>query len=288
MSENDRKSKFHGTRARGDRPAHPKYAPLTGTDYVCFKAPGAYRSQLGHVLAPKGGERNAEIEGDEVRIPAEQGGRVYLVPRGDVEVLHGKSLMRAQESGEKKSRSRPLRQKKALRPSDLPYLRAVPQSNRPDPGSPAPLRLVHCGPAQLLPVPKKLPPVRSDAYREFVRGRVCIACERENRPTEAHHEGPHGFGVKSDDLWCVPLCAGFDGCPRFYTNKNHLPGLSRVASVALMHDAQRILVAEFCRRLLLLLVPPALVGDRPSAEEQHLFDLLNEKERSVMAARGQS
>ncbi len=89
--------------------------------------------------------------------------------------------------------------------------------------------------------------------------------------------------MKTDDLWCVPLCAGFDGCHRHYTDKNHLPGLSRVVSLALMHEAQRVLVAAFCRRLLLLLVPPPLVGDVPSEAEQHLFDLLNEEERSEMA-----
>ncbi len=128
-------------------PAHTKFDPLTGTDYVRFKAPGAHRSLCGHVLAPDGGEINAEIEGDLVRIQAEQGGRVYTVPRRDVEGLHGKGLIRAQESRDKQSRRRPLRQKKALRPRDLPYLRAVPPTLRPDPGTPTPLRLVKCGPA---------------------------------------------------------------------------------------------------------------------------------------------
>ncbi len=69
----------------------------------------------------------------------------------------------------------------------------MPPTLRPDPGTLTPLRLVKCGPAELVPVPKELPPVRSDAFREFVRGHLCIACERAHRPTEAHHEGPHGL-----------------------------------------------------------------------------------------------
>ncbi len=57
----------------------------------------------------------------------------------------------------------------------------------------------------------------------------------------------------------------------------------------LMEVTQQVLFAQFVRRLLPLVIPPSLTeADRPSAEEQHLFDLLNEEERSVMAAEGQS
>jgi hypothetical protein len=196
-------------------------------------------------------------------------GRLYTVRpaegRGKVRGLHGARLLDVQ--------------------TQIATLAAIARFERPLQAAPTPLRLVKCGPAELLPVPKDLPPVRSDAYREFVRGHVCLACDRKSRPVEAHHEGPHGLGVKTDDFWCVPLCAGPDGCHRFYTDHNHLPGLSRVASLALMHDGQRMLIAAFCRRLLLLLVPPSILG-MPSEEEQRLFDLLNEEERSLVAEGG--
>ena len=195
-------------------------------------------------------------------------GRTYTVKpaegRGKVRGLHCASLLDVQ--------------------TQIATVADIARFERPPAGVPTPLRLVHCGPARLLPVPKDPPPVRSDAYRDFIRSLVCIGCARENRPVEAHHEGSHPLGVKTDDLLCVPLCAGLDGCHRFYTDHNHLPGRSREESLCLMEGAQWVLLVEFVRRLLALLAPPAVAAG--STADQALLDLLDEQERSFIAEGG--
>jgi hypothetical protein len=233
---------------------------LTGTDFVRFKPPGAHRSLCGYVLATEGTERNAEIEGDTVRVQAEHGSRVYIVPRSDVEALHGKVLDKAKATKDKPRR--PLRSKRTKR-HGAPFFRtliASPPSEIARLGAPTPLGIVKCGPAQLAPVPKEIPAVRSDAYRNFVR------------PVEAHHEGAH------------PL-ARADGYHKYYTDENRLPCRTGEESLCLMEVAQRVLLVEFIRRMLHLLVP-VTEAEQPNLEEQRFYDALISEEEPYLCALG--
>ena len=261
--------------------AHPKYDPLTGTDYVRFKPPGA-RFSLLERPAPEGAEVNAEIKGDEVRVRAERGGRVYTVPRSVVETLSGKALTASLRRSRRRTRTWPI---DAAQEAREKRRRPVPAG----PGFP-PIggSRRRCASSTAGPLPWS-PSRRTAAgalrrLLDFIHGFICIGCGNENRLIEAHHEGPHPLSVKTDDLLCVPLCAGLDGCHRFYTDHNHLPGRSREESLCLMEVAQRVLLVEFVRRLLALLAPPAVAAG--SAADQALLDLLDEQERSFVAEGG--
>ncbi len=53
---------------------------------------------------------------------------------------------------------------------------------------------------------KRRGPVRNWKYRAWIRTLPCAACG-SNRLIEAAHTGGHGYGQKSSDYTCIPLCA---------------------------------------------------------------------------------
>ncbi len=52
-------------------------------------------------------------------------------------------------------------------------------------------------------IPKQ-PAGRSEAYLEYIRLQPCYICQ--DRPTEPHHNGKSGTGLKSSDFTAIPLC----------------------------------------------------------------------------------
>ncbi len=72
------------------------------------------------------------------------------------------------------------------------------------------------------PHPKPSKPSRSRSYLAFVRPLPCCHCHASG-PSDPHHWGERGVGQKAADFSCVPLCRV---CHDFFTDKNHLPGLS--------------------------------------------------------------
>ena len=68
-------------------------------------------------------------------------------------------------------------------------------------------------------------PVRSGAYKQFIRSHSCIACG-STRFVEAAHFGPHGIGQKSSDLQTLPLC---QTCHRTGPHSYHLLGPAHFA-----------------------------------------------------------
>ena len=69
-------------------------------------------------------------------------------------------------------------------------------------------------------------PVRNPAYRSFIRSLPCAACGG-TRWIDCSHTGPLGFGQKSSDLNCIPLCAkschpNFDSHPRLFAERTKM------------------------------------------------------------------
>ena len=50
--------------------------------------------------------------------------------------------------------------------------------------------------------------LRSDDYKNFIRGKVCIVPNCSSTETEPHHEslGLKGIGMKAPDTQTVPMC----------------------------------------------------------------------------------
>lgn len=219
------------TRPSSPRPAFPKYEPVTGTNLIKFLPPGGKRKILGYAVAPDGADPEAEILGDVLKVQAKDTARIYdNVPRADIEVLHGKKLMKATAEKDPQPRRRRPRAKSAT--LALLLLHAATG------GEP---RTVYAGPASLRAVPKPSAPPRSDTYRKWIGGFACIGCPSQKSRTEAHHHGRRGVGEKCSDYRCVPLCVE---CHRLITNTYRLPGRSRaeterlIAAVQLdLHDA---------------------------------------------------
>lgn len=46
--------------------------------------------------------------------------------------------------------------------------------------------------------------IRSPEYLDYIRSMPCYVCQ--NSPSEPHHTGAGGVGVKGSDFTCVPLC----------------------------------------------------------------------------------
>lgn len=67
--------------------------------------------------------------------------------------------------------------------------------------------------------------LRSRAYRQFVKSFPCAAC-RKHWGIDPCHVGPHGYGQKSSDDTCIPLCRAchraFDANPRAFARKHKL------------------------------------------------------------------
>lgn len=45
---------------------------------------------------------------------------------------------------------------------------------------------------------------RNPRYLAYIRTLPCVTCG--NAPSEAHHTGPHGIGIKASDYTAIPLC----------------------------------------------------------------------------------
>ncbi len=93
------------------------------------------------------------------------------------------------------------------------------------------------------PVPKPPPAVRSAVYLEFVRQKPCMWCGAPP-PNDPDHVGPHGLGVKTDDLRTVPTC-------RKHHDERHRLGRIRdhtkEETMAAIYRAQVDLLVEFFR-----------------------------------------
>lgn len=90
------------------------------------------------------------------------------------------------------------------------------------------------GPARppIVEQPKTHTP-RNESHLDYVRGLACCHC-RAPGPSEPHHFGAHGMGIKASDYEVAPLC-GTDH--DYWHDHGHLPGLDRVGSLAVMWEA---------------------------------------------------
>ncbi|HMI94651.1 MAG TPA: HNH endonuclease [Polyangiales bacterium] len=86
-------------------------------------------------------------------------------------------------------------------------------------------------------------PLRSEAYKAFVRGKPCMFCPAMP-PVDPHHFGPRGTGQKTDDLRCVPAC--WRCHERFHDGKWEALGfVDRVTTVAAIYRKQVDLLIEY-------------------------------------------
>ncbi|MFW6031678.1 MAG: hypothetical protein ACOC9T_03720 [Myxococcota bacterium] len=93
--------------------------------------------------------------------------------------------------------------------------------------------------------PKPPKPTRSRAYLDYVRSHPCCnpRCGAPG-PSDPHHYGPRGYGQKTDDHRCVPLCRP---CHRAWDAKHALPGLEAGESRELMYRTQVDLLVRWIR-----------------------------------------
>ena len=99
-----------------------------------------------------------------------------------------------------------------------PRLPALAPPVYPD-GRPA-LRLVRTEPAPLRAVPRPEPRWRSPEHLQYVSLQPCCGCDAPG-PSDPHHFGAHGMGVKCDDDLTVGLCRR---CHSLVTDGKGLPG----------------------------------------------------------------
>ena len=96
---------------------------------------------------------------------------------------------------------------------------------------PAPTgRLISASPV-FAPQPKPSTP-RSESHLDYVRGLACCHC-RAPGPSEPHHFGSRGMGIKASDYETAPLC---DTDHDYWHQHGHLPGLDRVGSMAVLWE----------------------------------------------------
>lgn len=81
---------------------------------------------------------------------------------------------------------------------------------------------------QLAPGPIYQPekPIRNPLYKRWLKGFPCVGCGR-TWGIDPAHSGPHGLGIKSSDLGCLPLCrhrchCEFDANPQAFAEKHKL------------------------------------------------------------------
>lgn len=84
-------------------------------------------------------------------------------------------------------------------------------------------------------------PARDRRYRAFIRTQPCVCCGT-TRNIEAAHTGSHGYGQKSSDFSCLPLCG-----PHHRTDKWAYHGLSPVIWAAHWQLDVPALIARFNR-----------------------------------------
>ena len=67
-----------------------------------------------------------------------------------------------------------------------------------------------------------LKPARNEAYKRWIKRFPCLACGSTYMVDPAH-TGPHGFGSRSSDYSCIPLCRKchpeFDAAPRQFASE---------------------------------------------------------------------
>lgn len=104
----------------------------------------------------------------------------------------------------------------------------------------------------LVPRPKDEPVARSRAFMDYVKALPCVGCPAPP-PSDPHHHGKHGLGIKVRDTLCIPLCRL---CHDSYTDTYKLPGLTRQETAMRLLDAQRMVLLSALARL-----PPELQVD---------------------------
>jgi hypothetical protein len=88
-------------------------------------------------------------------------------------------------------------------------------------------------------------PHRCESYLRMVREHGCLVCASPG-PVDAHHQGPHGTGLKASDFHAVPLCRR---CHQYWHQHGHLPGLD-VVNDRSAHDRSIAIFDEVKVRLL--------------------------------------
>ena len=72
-----------------------------------------------------------------------------------------------------------------------------------------------------------LKPARNEAYKRWIKRFPCLACGSTYMVDPAH-TGPHGFGSRSSDYSCIPLCRKchpeFDAAPRQFAFHRGIAG----------------------------------------------------------------
>lgn len=102
-------------------------------------------------------------------------------------------------------------------------------------------------------VPKPPKPLRSQAYRAFVRDRRDCACcgiyagDSGEMVMEAHHHGPHAMGQKAGDETCIPLLRR---CHRYFHDHGTFRGMSRNETDFVAARVQAELMTAYCHMTL--------------------------------------
>lgn len=94
---------------------------------------------------------------------------------------------------------------------------------------------------ELRAVPKPPGPVRSDAFKAFVRTKPCMFCGARP-PSDPHHVGPHGIGEKTDDSRTVPCCRK---CHDEYHDTRRVKPHSKDATYVMILERQVTLLTEW-------------------------------------------
>jgi hypothetical protein len=120
--------------------------------------------------------------------------------------------------------------------------RARPHADREEDTQPIQVQAVR---AQLRAVPKPAGPTRSRGYLDHVRAQPCAGC-RAPGPSDPHHWGPRGVGMKTDDHRTVPLCRR---CHDTYHQTGSLPGMDPGTTRVLFLQRQVDLLVGWARKL---------------------------------------
>jgi len=151
-----------------------------------------------------------------------------------------------------------------VRATRVPAVRAIDPDEEESPS----VRSVGTVRAPIVSVPKEPKPFRSrDHLASVAAGGCCVPLCRE--PAVAHHMENDGGSKKCDDLLTAPLCNHHH--IDWWHGKQHLPGMDRIGSLALMWEAVARTLA-------------ARLRDEFEAPIAELFDEATDTEESTSAA----
>lgn len=86
--------------------------------------------------------------------------------------------------------------------------------------------------------------LRNAGYLDYVRDQPCCSCGAP-APSDPHHWGTRGMGIKADDYCTLPLCRG---CHNTWHQHQHVGHLGRTETERLFLRVQRDLLVGYLRQ----------------------------------------